>query len=191
MRYKSKAVNFGIIYGQSKYGLAKALGITNDEAEDFINKYFATYPNIQLYMSSVVDMAMKNGYVETVFGRRRYLPELNSPNMMIREFAKRAAINQPIQGTAADLMKYAMIECYKQLKKCNLKSKMILQVHDEIVIETYKNELEDIKKNGLINDKNENIEMNNNEDINLNSINSIKIRVPLKIDINTGETWKE
>ena len=174
MRYKSKAVNFGIIYGQSKYGLAKALGITNDEAEDFINKYFATYPNIQLYMSYVVDMAMKNGYVETVFGRRRYLPELNSPNMMIREFAKRAAINQPIQGTAADLMKYAMIECYKQLKKCNLKSKMILQVHDEIVIETYKNELEEVQ--AIVKAA---MELNQ------------PLRVPLKIDVNTGETWKE
>lgn len=174
MRYKSKAVNFGIIYGQSKYGLAKALGITNDEAEDFINKYFATYPNIQLYMASIVDMAMKNGYVETVFGRKRYLPELASPNMMIREFAKRAAINQPIQGTAADLMKYAMIECYKQLKKHNLKSKMILQVHDEIVIETVKNELDEVQE--IVRAA---MELNQ------------PLRVPLKIDINTGETWKE
>ena len=174
MRYKSKAVNFGIIYGQSKYGLAKALGITNDEAEDFINRYFATYPNIQLYMSSIVDMAMKNGYVETVFGRRRYLPELTSPNMMIREFAKRAAINQPIQGTAADLMKYAMIECYNQLQKHNLKSKMILQVHDEIVIETLKSELDEVK--AIVKAA---MELNQ------------PLRVPLKIDINTGETWKE
>ncbi len=174
MRYKSKAVNFGIIYGQSKYGLAKALGITNDEAEDFISKYFETYPNIQLYMSSIVDMAMKNGYVETVFGRRRYLSELTSPNMMIREFAKRAAINQPIQGTAADLMKYAMIECYKQLKQHNLKSKMILQVHDEIVIETLKSELDEVK--AIVKAA---MELNQ------------PLRVPLKIDINTGETWKE
>ena len=117
MRYKSKAVNFGIIYGQSKYGLAKSIGITNAEAEEFINKYFETYPNIKLYMESTTEFAMQNGYVETVFGRRRYLPEIQSPNMMIREFAKRAAINQPIQGTAADLMKYAMIECYKQFKE--------------------------------------------------------------------------
>lgn len=174
MRYKSKAVNFGIIYGQSKYGLAKSLGISNAEAEDFIDKYFETYPNIQLYMTSVVESARQNGYAETVFGRRRYLPELNSPNMMIREFAKRAAINQPIQGTAADLMKYAMIECYKQMSNAGLKSKMILQVHDEIVIETAKDELEEVKS--LVKTA---MEL------------SQPLIVPLKIDINTGETWKE
>ena len=174
MRYKSKAVNFGIIYGQSKYGLAKAIGITNDEAEEFINKYFATYPNIKLYMDSTIEFAEQNGYVETVFGRRRYLPELYSPNTMIREFAKRAAINQPIQGTAADLMKYAMIQCYRLLKKENLKSKMILQVHDEIVLETRKDELDQVKE--LVKSA---MELNQ------------PLRVPLKIDINTGETWKE
>ena len=174
MRYKSKAVNFGIIYGQSKYGLAKAVGISNDEAEEFINKYFATYPNIKLYMDSTIQFAEQNGYVETVFGRRRYLPELYSPNTMIREFAKRAAINQPIQGTAADLMKYAMIQCYRLLKKENLNSKMILQVHDEIVIEAQKAELEQVKE--LVKSA---MELNQ------------PLRVPLKIDINTGETWKE
>ncbi len=174
MRYKSKAVNFGIIYGQSKYGLAKAIGISNVEAEDFINKYFETYPNIKLYMSATINFAEQNGYVETIFGRRRYLAELNSPNGMIREFAKRAAINQPIQGTAADLMKYAMIECAKNLKERNLKSKMILQVHDEIVIETLKEELEEVKS--IVKAS---MELNQ------------PLRVPLKVDINTGETWKE
>lgn len=174
MRYKSKAVNFGIIYGQSKYGLAKSIGISNSEAEEFINKYFETYPNIKLYMDSTVNFAMQNGYVETVFGRKRYLPELQSPNMMIREFAKRAAINQPIQGTAADLMKYAMIECAKQFKINNIKSKMILQVHDEIVVETFKSELEKVKE--IVKSA---MELNQ------------PLRVPLKIDINTGETWKE
>lgn len=174
MRYKSKAVNFGIIYGQSKYGLAKAIGITNNEAEEFINKYFETYPGIKLYMVSTVELAEKNGYVETVFGRRRYLKELESPNMMIREFAKRAAINQPIQGTAADLMKYAMIDCYRKFKENNVKSKIILQVHDEIVIETYKSELDLVKQ--LV-----------KEAMELNQ----PLSVPLKIDINTGETWKE
>lgn len=174
MRYKSKAVNFGIIYGQSKFGLAKAIGITVTEAEDFINKYFDTYPNIRLYMNSVVEMAKNKGYVETVFGRRRYLPEIESANAVIREFAKRAAINQPIQGTAADLMKYAMIECYKQFCRHNLKSKIILQVHDELVIETVRDELEivtNIVKAAM--------ELNQ------------PLIVPLKIDISTGETWKE
>ena len=174
MRYKSKAVNFGIIYGQSKYGLAKAVGISNSEAEEFINKYFETYPGIKLYMASTVELAEKNGYVETVFGRRRYLKELESPNMMIREFAKRAAINQPLQGTAADLMKYAMIDCYRKFKENNVKSKIILQVHDEIVIETYKSELDIVKQ--LV-----------KEAMELNQ----PLNVPLKIDINTGETWKE
>jgi DNA polymerase-1 len=125
-------------------------------------------------LASTINSAEQNGYVETVFGRRRYLAELNSPNGMIREFAKRAAINQPIQGTAADLMKYAMIECAKVLNERNLKSKMILQVHDEIVIETFKSELEEVKS--IVKAA---MELNQ------------PLRVPLKIDINTGETWKE
>lgn len=124
MRYKAKAVNFGIIYGQSKYGLAKALGISNKEAEEFISKYFATYPRVKAYMEGTILEAEKKGYVETIFGRKRYLEtELASSNAMIREFGKRAAINQPMQGTAADLMKIAMIEFSKKLKENNLKSK--------------------------------------------------------------------
>ncbi len=175
MRYKAKAVNFGIIYGQSKYGLAKSVGITNSEADEFIKKYFETYPNIKLYMESTVESAEKNGYVETIFGRRRYLKsELESPNMMIREFAKRAAINQPLQGTAADLMKFAMIACSKNLKENNLKSKLILQVHDELVIETLKSELEQVKS--IV-----------REAMELNQ----PLLVPLVVDINTGETWKD
>ena len=175
MRYRAKAVNFGIIYGQSKYGLAKAIGISNDEADTFIKKYFDTYPNIKLYMEATVSEALRKGYVETIFGRRRYLQaELESPNMMIREFAKRAAINQPIQGTAADLMKIAMIDFYKKIKENKLKSKMILQVHDELVIETLKNELEQVTS--LV-----------KEAMELNQ----PLRVPLVVDINTGESWKE
>ncbi|MEE3349261.1 MAG: DNA polymerase I [Candidatus Gastranaerophilaceae bacterium] len=174
MRYKSKAVNFGIIYGQSKYGLAKAVGIKNNEAEDFINKYFETYPNIKLYMESTVNFAVHHGYVETVFGRKRYLPEIKSSNTMIKEFAKRAAINQPIQGTAADIMKLAMIECSKKFKENNIKSKIIMQVHDEIVVETLKSELDDVT-----NIVRAAMELNQ------------PLRVPLKIDINTGETWRE
>lgn len=175
MRYRAKAVNFGIIYGQSKYGLAKAIGISNDEADTFIKKYFDTYPNIKLYMEATVSEALRKGYVETIFGRRRYLQaELESPNMMIREFAKRAAINQPIQGTAADLMKIAMIDFYKKIKENKLKSKMILQVHDELVIETLKDELEQVTS--MV-----------KEAMELNQ----PLRVPLVVDINTGESWKE
>lgn len=175
MRYKAKAVNFGIIYGQSKYGLAKALGISKTEAEDFINKYFATYPRVKAYMEGTVQMVQEKGYVETIFGRRRYLEtELASSNAMIRDFAKRAAINQPMQGTAADLMKIAMIDFDKKLKENNLKSKMIIQVHDELVIEVYKPELEKIKE--LV-----------REAMELGQ----PLSVPLVVDISAGESWKE
>ena len=175
MRYKSKAVNFGIIYGQSKYGLARAIGISNAEAEDFINKYFATYPRVKAYMEGTVKEAEEKGYVQTIFGRKRYLAsELSSSNAMIREFAKRAAINQPMQGSAADLMKIAMIEFSNKLKENNLKSKMIIQVHDELVVEVLKSELEDVKR--LV-----------KEAMELNQ----PLCVPLVVDINAGESWKE
>ncbi len=175
MRYKAKAVNFGIIYGQSKYGLAKALGISNQEAETFINKYFASYPKIKAYMDATVKQAEIDGFVETIFGRKRYLrDELESSNAMIREFAKRAAINQPMQGTAADLIKIAMIKFSQKLKENNLNSKMILQVHDELVVEADKKELPLVKK--LI-----------KEAMELDQ----PLRVPLIVDISTGDTWKE
>lgn len=175
MRYKAKAVNFGIVYGQSKYGLAKALKITPAEAENFINKYFETYPKINEYMSKMVELVEKQGYVETIFGRRRYLDnEINSPNAMIREFAKRAAINHPMQGSASDLIKLAMIDFSKRLKDNNLKSKLIIQVHDELVIETAKDELEQVKSLVL-----ESMELEQ------------PLLVPLLIDVNVGESWKE
>lgn len=175
MRYKSKAVNFGIIYGQTKYGLAKALGISAYEAQDFIDKYFRTYPKVSDYMENTVEFALSHGYVETIFGRKRYVQnELTSPNHMIREFGKRAAINQPLQGTAADLMKLAMIETYKNLNENNLKSKMIMQVHDEIVIEVYENE-EDIVKELVV----KSMELNQ------------PLEIPLKVDVNLGKTWQE
>jgi len=175
MRYKSKAVNFGIVYGQSKYGLAKSLKITPAEAEFFIDKYFETYPNIKLYMDTIDEYVEKEGFVETIFGRKRYLEkEINSPNAMIREFAKRAAINHPIQGSASDLIKIAMIDFAKKLKENKLKSKMIMQVHDELVVEVEKTELEFVKN--LI-----------TEAMGLNQ----PLRVPLVLDINTGESWKE
>ena len=175
MRYKSKAVNFGIIYGQSKYGLAKSLGISNADAETFIEKYFATYPRVKAYMEGTVLEAKEKGFVETIFGRKRYLAtELSSSNGMIREFAKRAAINQPIQGTAADLMKIAMIDFSKKLKENNLKSKMIMQVHDELVVEVVKSEL-DIVTNLV------------KEAMELQQ----PLSVPLVVDVNVGESWKE
>ncbi|MBR5555328.1 DNA polymerase I [bacterium] len=175
MRYKAKAVNFGIIYGQSKYGLAKALGITADEAESFINKYFITYPGIKRYMDEVVHFAEKNGFVESLYGRRRTLEnELASSNAQIREFAKRAAINHPMQGTAADLIKLAMIEVNKNLKASNYCSKMIMQVHDELVLEVKKSELAQVKD--LVVDA---MELNQ------------PFSVPLLVDVSVGATWKE
>lgn len=175
MRYKAKAVNFGIVYGQTKYGLAKSLKITADEAQNFIDKYFETYPKILTYMQAMVEFVEKEGYVETIFGRKRYLEnEINSPNGMIREFAKRAAINHPMQGSASDLIKLAMIDFDKKLKENNLKSKMIMQVHDELVVETEKTESEKVKTLVL-------------EAMGLGQ----PLLVPLAVDINTGETWKE
>lgn len=175
MRYKAKAVNFGIVYGQSKYGLAKALNIKADEAERFIAKYFETYPRIKEYMQNMVLKVETEGYVETIFGRRRYLEgEINSPNAMIREFAKRAAINQPMQGSASDLIKLAMIDFSKKIEEKKLKSSMIIQVHDELVVEVEKSELDLVK--GLIQ---ESMELEQ------------PLSVPLVVDINVGESWKE
>lgn len=175
MRYKAKAVNFGIVYGQSKYGLAKALGISAAEAESFIDKYFLTYPRIKDYMNNMVALVEEQGYVETIFGRRRYLQsEINSPNAMIREFAKRAAINHPMQGSASDLIKLAMIDFANKLEENNLKSKMILQVHDELVVEVEKSELDKVKTLVL-----EAMEQGQ------------PLSVPLLVDINVGASWKE
>ena len=175
MRRKAKAVNFGIVYGQSKYGLAKSIGISNAEAQEFIDKYFEHYPGVKKYMEDKKAFANLNGYVETMFGRKRYLAsELLSPNFQIREFAQRAAINQPLQGSAADLIKMAMIEVDKQLSNQNLKTKMIMQVHDELVFEVPQEELEIIKtlvKNAM--------ELNQ------------PLKVPLEVDLNYGSSWKE
>lgn len=175
MRRSAKAVNFGIVYGQSKYGLAKNLGITNAEAQDFIDKYFETYPYVRDYMQKEVEFVNTHGYVETMFGRKRYLAaELMSPNYQIREFAQRAAINQPLQGTAADLIKMAMIEVDKQIEKQKMQAKMIMQVHDELVFELPKDELEPLKELVL-----KAMELNQ------------PLRVPLEVDVNYGNSWKE
>lgn len=175
MRRKAKAVNFGIVYGQSKYGLAKSIGISNNEAQDFIDKYFATYPGVNEYMRKEIEFVNTHGYVETIFGRKRYLAtELASPNYQIREFAQRAAINQPLQGTAADLIKMAMIEVDKKLKEGHYKTRMIMQVHDELIFEVPKEELDEIKT--LV--------------LNAMELNQ-PLRVPLVVDINYGTSWKE
>ena len=175
MRRKAKAVNFGIVYGQSKYGLAKSLNISNDEAGKFIDKYFESYPKIAMYMTNKIDFVHEHGYVETLYGRKRYLrAELSSANYQIREFAERAAINQPLQGTAADLIKMAMILVDKKLTDKKMKSKMVMQVHDELVFEAEKTEVEELKSLVL-----ECMELGQ------------PFKVPLEVDINCGESWKE
>ena len=174
MRSRAKTVNFGIVYGQSGYGLAKALGITNEEAFAFIDKYFMTYPDVKKYMNEITRKVMLDGFTETIWGRRRYFKdEINSSNAMVREFAKRAAINFPMQGSAADLMKLAMIKFYNNLTENNLKSKLIIQVHDEMVVETYNDEIQTVEKLLKQSMEFENI-----------------LTVPLKVDISSGATWK-
>ena len=175
MRSKAKAVNFGIVYGQSRYGLASSLGISPYEAQDFIDRYFATYPDVKKYMDNTIKFAYAHGYVETLYGRKRYLSSgLLSTNGKIQEAAQRAAINAPIQGTAADIMKLAMVRLQNDFEKNNIKSKIIIQVHDELVIETVDTEIEQVKQ--LVKGA---MELNQ------------PFLVPLKVDINVGKSWME
>lgn len=175
MRSRAKAVNFGIIYGQSKYGLASALGISSLEAEDFILKYFATYPKVKEYMFEQIEFANKYGYVETIFGRKRKLDiGLASSSMKEREAAQRAAINSPLQGSAADLIKLAMIKLQKSLFELNLKSKIVIQVHDELVLEMLNSEKEIVIKT-----------------VRESMEEGFPLTVPLKVDIAYGKNLME
>ena len=175
MRRKAKTVNFGIIYGQTSFGLSESLGITPSEAKEFIEKYFATYPKIRDYIFASAQKAHQTGFAETMFGRRRYFgADLNSRNKMIREFAERAAVNAPLQGTAADLIKIAMIKLYETLNSLKLKSKLTMQVHDELVLETRKDELKVVSN--LVKDC---MELGQPLD------------VPLIVDMQYGSSWME
>ena len=145
-RTKSKRANFGIIYGITVFGLAERLDITRDEAKQLIDGFFETFPKVKEYMDNAKEEARKNGYVETLFGRRRYLPDINSHNATVRGFAERNAINAPIQGTAADIIKVAMIRIFKRFNEEGLRSKMILQVHDELNFTVYPDEKERVEK---------------------------------------------
>ena len=145
-RSSAKAVNFGIVYGISDFGLGEQLGIGRKAAKTYIDQYLEEYSGIKKYMEDVVEKAKQKGYAETKFGRKRYIQELKSNNYMIREFGKRAAMNTPIQGTAADIMKIAMIKVFREIKERNLKSKIVLQVHDEMMIEAPIEEKEQIKQ---------------------------------------------
>ena len=170
-RMRAKAVNFGIVYGISDYGLGEQIGITRKEAKEYIEQYLQKYRGIKQFMDNIVDTAKEQTYVETLFHRRRYVPELQSNNYMIRQFGSRVAMNTPIQGTAADIMKKAMLEIYNELKRLKMKSKLILQVHDEVLIETNEDEKEQVKE--ILKNKMEKV---------------ISLKVPLKIDIEEGKT---
>lgn len=172
MRSEAKAVNFGIVYGISDFGLATNIKTSRKKAKEYIEKYFETYPKIKKYMDNSVKMCKENGYVETLWGRRRYVPEIKSNNYNVRQFGERVAMNAPIQGTAADIIKIAMVNIENELEERKLQSKLILQVHDELVIETKQDEL-DIVKELLI---------RNMQDV-------VKMKVPLQVDANYGRTW--
>lgn len=174
MRSRAKTVNFGIVYGMGDFSLAQELEIKKSEAKEYIENYFANFNGVKKYMEDIVEIAKKDGYVTTLFNRRRYLPELNAGNFIQRSFGERIAMNTPIQGTAADIIKIAMVNIYKRIKSENLHSKLVLQVHDELIIDAYKNELEQVK----------NILKTEME-------NAVKLKVPLIADMNVGETWYE
>ncbi|MEW4354930.1 DNA polymerase I [Streptococcus pneumoniae] len=173
-RRNAKAVNFGVVYGISDFGLSNNLGITRQEARSYIDMYFERYPKIKEYMENVVREAKDKGYVETLFHRRREIPDINSRNFNVRSFAERTAINSPIQGSAADILKIAMISLDKALVEGNFKTRMLLQVHDEIVLEVPNEELESVRK--LVKDIME---------------AAIELSVPLEADENAGKTWYE
>ncbi len=171
-RSNAKTVNFGIIYGVSAFGLSNQTDLSRSEAKELIDTYYKTYPKLRNYMSEQVDFARDNGYVQTVLGRRRYLKDINGSNAIVRGAAERNAVNAPIQGSAADIIKIAMINIHKKLEKGNYKSKMLLQVHDELVFDIYNPELEELKK--LIKSEME---------------NAYKLDVPLDVEVGVGENW--
>jgi DNA polymerase-1 len=174
MRRRAKMVNFGIVYGISAFGLSERLTIPRKEASEIIGQYFNRYPGIKSYMDRTIAFARENGYVETIMGRRRYLRDINSGNATVRGFAERNAINAPVQGSSADMIKIAMINIHQAFMEKGIKSKMILQVHDELVFDTLKSEEEIIKN--LVVEKMQ---------------NAIPLSVPVRIDVNTGKNWLE
>ena len=173
-RRNAKAVNFGIVYGISSFGLSQDLSITRKEASKYIEDYFTTYPGIKIFLDDTVKHAKEMGYVVTLFGRRRPVPELSSSNYMQRSFGERVAMNAPIQGTAADIIKIAMIGVGRRLKEQKMKSRLVLQVHDELLVEAYKPELDQVKK--ILKEEME---------------QAASLDVPLEIDMHTGDNWYE
>ena len=173
-RSRAKAVNFGIIYGMSAFGLAERMELSRSEAADIIKKYFEEYAGIKEYMNRSIALAKERGYAETIMGRRRYLRDINAANATVRNFAERNAINAPIQGSSADMIKIAMVNIQREIEKLHLKSKMILQVHDELVFDARLDELDTLK--ALVNEK---------------MVNAMPLSVPVVVEINTGDNWLE
>ena len=172
MRRHAKAVNFGIVYGISDYGLSQSLGITRKEAGVFIDTYFNSYPGVKQYMDEIVNQAKRDGFVETIMHRRRYLPDINARNFNRRSFAERTAMNSPIQGRAADIIKQAMIDVKNALEKTDIEANLLLQVHDELIFEVAKEDVEKLK------------------DVVTQAMeNTIQIDVPLLVDASYGDTW--
>jgi len=174
MRRKAKTANFGIIYGISVFGLSERLGIPRGEAKELIDGYFATYPKVKEYMDNSILTARQNGWVETLFGRKRFLADINSHNSVVRGYAERNAINAPLQGTAADIIKIAMVNIYRRMIKENVQSTMVLQVHDELNFNVHNSEIDAMKR--LVTEEME---------------NAIQLRVPLKVDVGVGVNWLE
>jgi DNA polymerase-1 len=174
MRRVAKTVNFGVIYGMSDYGLEQATELSREESAQFIASYFERYPGVKQYLESTKEQARKSGYVQTLLGRRRSIPEINSSNRQVREAAERMAINMPVQGTSADIIKVAMVNLHREMQKRQLKSKMLLQVHDELVLEVPEDELEEIRQ--LVPEI---------------MSTAVELSVPLKVDMKTGNNWGE
>jgi DNA polymerase-1 len=174
MRSKAKMVNFGIIYSISAFGLSQRLGIPRKEAAELIDNYFAQYPGIKQYMNDTLEFARENGYVKTIMGRRRYLKDINSRNFTVRGFAEREAINSPVQGSAADMIKMAMIRIHEHMKSKNMKSKMTLQVHDELVFDAHISEVDELQELVIHHMK-----------------NAIPLNVPIEVEVGRGANWLE
>jgi len=174
MRRNAKTVNFGVVYGMSDYGLVQATNLNREEAAQFIALYFEQYPGVKKHLETTKEHARKLGYVQTMLGRRRFLPEINSPNRMVREAAERMAINAPVQGSSADIIKVAMINLHREMEKKNLKSKMLLQIHDELLFEVPEGEMEEMKT--LVREL---------------MSRAVELCVPVKIDVKLGRNWGE
>jgi len=174
MRRTAKVINFGIIYGMSGYGLAKELGISQREAQRYIDAYFERYKGVRHYIERILNEARSNGFVKTLLGRIRYVPEINNHDNSVRQIGERVAMNTPIQGTAADIIKLAMLKIYRKLKTEDLHSRLIMQIHDELVLEVKNEETEIVKD--IVKTEMENV---------------ITLSVPLKVSLGLGKSWAE